>query len=83
MAPRIFCGGFRYGLANAGLFFIMQEISLCDIFEITTKAPFGAPAMHGRQVCKGVYDSVLHTFVLNGIFAILKTGGHIRNYIRF
>ena len=42
---------------------------LCDIFEITTKAPFGAPAMHGRQVCKGVYDSGLHTFGLESTTA--------------
>ena len=69
MAPRIFAGVFGMVLRMQGCFFIMQEISLCDIFEITTKAPFGAPAMHGRQVCKGVYDSVLHTFGLESTTA--------------
>ena len=24
---------------------------------------YGAPAMHGRHVCKGIYDPILHTFV--------------------
>ena len=43
---------------------VIQEISPSDIFEITTKAPCGTPDIHGRHGCKGIYASVLHTFVL-------------------
>ena len=35
----------------------------CDVSRVTTKAPCEVPAIHGRHVCKGIYDSVLHTFV--------------------
>ena len=43
--------------------FVIPEILLCDISGIKTKAPREASAMHGRHVCKGIADSVLHTFV--------------------
>ena len=34
-----------------------------DVSEKSTKAPCEAPATHDRHVCKGIADSVLHTFV--------------------
>ena len=34
-----------------------------DVSETSIKAPCEAPATHDRHVCKGLYDSVLHTFV--------------------
>ena len=44
-------------------FVMMQEISPGNISVISTKAPYGASAMHDRHVRKGSCDSVLHTFV--------------------
>lgn len=51
--------------------FIIQEISLCDVPEISTKAPcevHACPAMHGTHVHKGVAGFALHTFVLKNLF---------------
>ena len=45
-----------------GFFYYVRNI-VCDISGISTKAPCEAPATHGRQVCKGIAGSVLHTFV--------------------
>ena len=53
-----------FPLMRQPLLLVIQEISPSDIFEITTKAPCGTPDIHGRHGCKGIYASVLHTFVL-------------------
>ena len=49
--------------------FIMQEISLCDVSEISTKVPCEVPAMHGRHVHKEIAGFVMHTFVLKNPFS--------------
>ena len=45
----------------------MQEISLCGISEITTKAPCGAALTRERYVCIEISDFVMHTFVHNNL----------------
>lgn len=46
----------HFFIIKSRLFFIMQEIS--------TKAPFEAPAVRGRHECKGTAGFISHTFVL-------------------
>ena len=46
------------------LFFIIPEISLCDISGITTKAPCEAALMGERHVRIEISDFVMRTFVL-------------------
>lgn len=48
-------------------FFIMQEISLCGISEITTKAPYGAALTRECYVRIEISDFVMRTFVLNNL----------------
>ena len=45
------------------VFLIIPEISHSDISGVTKKAPCEAPVMHGSHACKGISDSILHTFV--------------------
>lgn len=64
-------------------FFMMQEISPGNISVISTKAPYGASAMHDRHVRKGSRDSVLHTFVLKISHAnVDQTQGDYKNCCR-
>ena len=42
---------------------MMQEISLCDIFGITTKPPYEAALMGERHVRIEISDFVMRTFV--------------------
>ena len=49
---------------------MMQEISLCDIFGITTKAPCEAALMGERHARIEISDFVMRTFVFPEIFAI-------------
>ena len=47
------------------IFFIMQEISLCDISGITTKAPCEVALIGERHVRIEISDFVMRTFVLS------------------
>ena len=45
------------------VFFIIPEISLCDISGISTKAPCEAALIGERHVRIEISDSILHTFI--------------------
>ena len=48
--------------------FIMQEISLCDVSEISTKAPCEVALIGERHVRIEIAGFALHTFFLKNLF---------------
>ena len=49
---------------SQGAFVVMQEISLCDISGITTKAPCGVALTDERHMRIEISDFVMRTFVV-------------------
>ena len=62
-APKILIAYYSYSGNTKEVAEAIHEKIGGDIFEIKTKAPCGAPAIHERHVRKGITGSVLHTFV--------------------